>query len=110
MQLAITPPDQARCPVAARHSLVVAHGGRSASHVSRFQSLRVLQQAVAKLHGPVIVGRKREPEGARAPWIELEIIAILVRLAAVEERAFEFEPAIGKARRKDAERDMRRIL
>src|SRR4051794_13609486 len=105
MKLAITPPDQARSPVAARRTFVVTDGCGHPSHVSRFEGLWVLQQAVAKLHGPIVVGRKREPSGARVPRIELEIVAILVRLATVEERPFELEPAIGKSRRKDAERD-----
>src|ERR1051325_4480930 len=110
MACAVASPDEARSPVAAREALVITDGSGRAAHVSGLQCFWILQQTVADLHGPVVVGRKRETRRARVPGIELEVITILVRLAPVEERAFELEPAIGEARRKDAEGDVRRIL
>ena len=42
--------------------------------------------------------------------MRIEVIAVLVRLATVENRAFELEPAIGEASREHAERDVSGIL
>src|SRR5437764_87985 len=68
------------------------------------------EKSVAHLHGPVVVWLKRESRRTRVPWMGLEVVTILVRLSAVEDRAFHLEPAIGEARRENAKTDVSGIL
>src|SRR3989442_4338455 len=54
--------------------------------------------------------RKRQSDGTRVPGMCFEVVAILVRFAAVENRALQLEPPIGETTGQDAKTDMRGIL
>src|ERR1051325_770320 len=106
----ISAPDQARSPVAAFEGAVVTDRRGRATHVAGFERLGIPEKAVTDLHGPVAVRREPESRGTRVPRVRFEVVTILVRLAAVEDGAFEFEPAITESGRYHAETDVTRIL
>src|SRR6185369_16782172 len=97
MTFMVAAPDQTRRPVAACESAVVTDRRGRATHVAGFERLGISEKSVTHLHGPVAVGREPESRGTRVPRMRFEVVTILVRLAAVEDGAFELEPAIRDA-------------
>src|SRR6267378_2500729 len=94
----VAAPDESRGPVTTLERLVVLHGsGRAPDVSSRRRRLWLPQETVAHLDRPVLVGRKRQAGRTRVPWVCFEVIAILVRFAAVEDRTFQLEPAISES-------------
>ena len=55
----------------------------------RVQCLGLLEVAVARAYGPVWRRIDREPNPVGVERVEVEVVPILVRLPAVEQRAFE---------------------
>ena len=106
----VAAPDDARGPVASTEWLVVTDGRRRAAHISGLQRLRVSEKSVADLHRPVVVWFKRQPRRTRVPGMLLEVVTILIRLPAVEYRAFDFEPAISESSSQHAKTNVRGIL
>src|SRR6266496_2876898 len=62
------------------------------------------------LHRPVFIRHEAEPRGSRVPWMRVKIVTVLVRLATIENRTFQLEPAIRESRSEHAKADVRRIL
>jgi hypothetical protein len=80
------------------------------THVAGFQRFRIFEEAVTHLHGPIAVGREPQSCRPRVPWVRFEVVAVLVGFTTVEDRTFEFEPAIRESSRYYAETDVTRIL
>src|SRR5438067_9488539 len=93
----VASPDETRRPVAACERAVVLHrGGRAPDVRVRLLRFGAAEEAVGDLCGPVSVRHEPETRRARVPLVRVEVVAVLVRLASVEERAFELEPAVSK--------------
>ena len=92
----IASPDQTRRPVAPRQRPVVRDRRRRPTHVARLLRFRIAQQSVTHLHRPVSIWRKCESGRTRIPLVGVEVVTVFIGLAAVEDRAFQFEPAISK--------------
>src|SRR5207245_691636 len=91
--------------------LVVLNGSCRSSNVgTRFLTFGTPQETVTHLHGPVPIGHHTQPRRARVPAMRIEVISILVRLAAVENGAFKLEPAIRKSGREYPKADVSRVL
>src|SRR5258706_4900332 len=96
----VASPDESRSPVAAiKWFVVLQRRGGAANVGGRLSGFGASQEAVAHLHRPVVVGLERQASRARAPRMGLEVVTIFIRLSTVEDRAFEFEPAISEAGR-----------
>src|SRR6266498_4288678 len=107
----VASPDEGRRPVAMIEWLVVLdRGGYSPDVGVWLAGLRLTQEAIAYLHCPTSPGRKRKAHRAGVPWMRFEVVSIFVRFAAVEDRAFELEPAIRESGGQDSKADVRRIL
>src|SRR6185369_1119309 len=85
MAFMVSTPYQTRSPVAAIERPVVTDRGGSATHVAGFKRLGIFQEPVTHLHGPIAIRRKPQSRRARVPRMCLEVVAMLIRLAAVKE-------------------------
>src|ERR1700754_4166492 len=104
----VASPDERRRPIAAFEWPVVLQRSRRPANVSVwFESLGTAKKAVANLHGPVPVRHEPKTNRARVPLVRVEVVTILVRFAAIEDRTFELEPAVRKSGRKNSESDVR---
>ena len=102
---------KAEGPVPPLDRFVVLNGSSRAPNVGSWLSrFGLAQKAVANLHGPIVVRRKRKARRARVPRMRFKVVAILVRLAAIKDRAFQLEPTISESGGQDAKADVRRIL
>src|SRR5713226_2461861 len=107
----VSSPHERRSPVPAIEWPVVLDGCGRASNVGvRFLPFRTAQKTVTHLHCPVLVRHETQPCRTRVPAMSVKVVAVLVRLSTIEDRTFEFEPAISESRREYAKRDMRRVL
>src|SRR5258706_14289960 len=107
----VASPDERRGPVAAVKWFVVLHrGGRTMNVGVRLSCVGISQKAIAHLHWPVMVRLERQANRSRVPWMGLEVVTILIRLSAVEDRAFDFEPAVSEAGREYSKTNVRGIL
>ena len=106
----VAPPGEGGLPVAAGERPVVHRRGRGAAVVDlRLELLGAVEMAVAHLERPV--GR-RLPGGPQGPGVHLralEVGAVLVRLAAGEDRALELDAVVDPAEGGDAEGDVGRV-
>src|SRR5689334_23037350 len=94
----ITSPRQCGGPVPTVERSVVLHRRGGASNISiRFLAFRTTQKPVTDLKRPIAVWHEPKPRRPGIPLMRIEVIAILVGLATVEDRSFQFEPAISKA-------------
>src|SRR6266403_500517 len=57
-----------------------------------------------------MVRLERQANRSRVPWMGLEVVTILIRLSAVEDRAFDFEPAVSEAGSEYSKTNVRGIL
>src|SRR5258708_1720462 len=103
----ITAPDQTGGPATVPERPVVINRCRRASSRPRLKRFRIPQQPVADLHRPIAIRREREAHRTRVPPVCFEVIAILVRLMAIEYRSLDLQPTIGEASREHAKTNMR---
>src|SRR5438477_4389644 len=92
-------------------STIVLNRSRRATHVEiRLLVLRTPQETVRHLCGPILIRRKTDTCRARIPLVRIKVVTILVRLAPIEDRSFQFEPSISEAGREYAKTDVGRVL
>src|SRR6185503_20124251 len=106
----ISSPDKCAGPVAALPRSVVLDRSRQPADVggglSRFG---LTQKAVRKLHRPVIDWLKAQTRRARIPTVRVKVVAIFVRLTAIENAALEPETAITEPGGEYTKTYMRRV-
>src|SRR6185369_4891281 len=110
MQFVIAAPDQTRRPVAVIPRSVVGDRGRHPLEVAGFDRFWMNQMTERELHRPVRC--RREPNSS-APGIELthlNILAVLVGLRAVKQRAFNAKAPGCYSGCNHAMSNMRRVL
>src|SRR6266498_2630755 len=91
MQLVVSAPDQACCPVAILPRSIVGNRGSHPSEIARLKRLRMNQMAVRELHRPVRCWREPDSPAPRIELAHFNVFAVLIGFGAMEQRAFNTE-------------------